>query len=179
MKVLNTTAFHDSNVLRCELCFHPLDAWTREQWALAMMGEVGEVLNAAKKVWRGDCSYMALCDELGDVYTYLDLLCASMIGLPPQVRNGQLPGMIEESAEMKAVSEGIRLRRFVDCSHAVMRAAFDGDEFAIVWGGRAMVSSMLSLATHYGIPLAVAIEAKFNAVSERVGSAIRVQLQEV
>jgi len=52
--------------------------WSPAQWLQAVVGELGEYANLAKKYDRGDLSqtefYREACDELADVQCYLDIL---------------------------------------------------------------------------------------------------------
>lgn len=66
------------NVARCADVFHEPDSWSLERWALAMIGEAGEVCNAVKKIIRedGTGSVDDLAEELADVIIYCDLLAA-------------------------------------------------------------------------------------------------------
>lgn len=68
-----------ANVKRCEAVFHPLSAWSPNDWATALAGEVGEACNLLKKLRRGEpvCA-QAIGDELADVAIYLDLLAARL-----------------------------------------------------------------------------------------------------
>ena len=68
---------------------HRLDAWSTSDWFLALLGELGEAANVAKKLNRvrdgirgneeskGELE-IALRKELGDAFVYLDLLAQSL-----------------------------------------------------------------------------------------------------
>ena len=91
----------DKNVERCEQVFHPLDGWTPAEWAVAMGGECGEVLNAIKKLRRLDDgtntakdpqtkedAISDIADELADLIIYADLLAARLdIDLTKAIRS--------------------------------------------------------------------------------------------
>lgn len=67
--------FGVANRVRCEKAFHPLREWSATDWACALGGEVGELLNKIKKRRRGeDISDEEIEDEAGDIVAYLDLL---------------------------------------------------------------------------------------------------------
>lgn len=66
----------------------PNDGWTGADWSNAMVGEAGEAANEVKKLRRIETNLTARGDtllygarlrqlemEVGDTYTYLDLLC--------------------------------------------------------------------------------------------------------
>jgi NTP pyrophosphatase (non-canonical NTP hydrolase) len=90
----NSTTFEDFSLLnriRCEAkngFNHPLNSWSASDWFTAIMGELGEAANVAKKLNRirdgipGNKESEAelrikLRKELGDVFVYLDLLAQS------------------------------------------------------------------------------------------------------
>ncbi len=66
------------NVERCSAAFGPHEDWSLTDWALAMVGEAGEVCNEVKKLRRNDGtgSTERLAEEIADVLIYLDLLAA-------------------------------------------------------------------------------------------------------
>jgi NTP pyrophosphatase (non-canonical NTP hydrolase) len=84
--------FSEANRERCEspLGFdHQLDSWSTSDWITAIVGELGEAANVAKKLnrvrdgIRGNKESEAelrdsLRKELGDTFVYLDLLCQSL-----------------------------------------------------------------------------------------------------
>lgn len=81
MASLTFARLREINVKRCEAVFRPLDDWTPEQYATAMVGEVGEACNLLKKRWRGHDKEIPTSEigkELADVMTYLDLMCARL-----------------------------------------------------------------------------------------------------
>ena len=77
MNTLTFDRLRETNVARCEDVFHPLASWSLTEWALAMIGEAGEVCNVVKKINRGDhAADQGLGAELADVVIYADLLAA-------------------------------------------------------------------------------------------------------
>lgn len=70
--------FRRVNVERCNAAFHQMEEWSLSDWALAFMGEAGELLNEVKKLRRDDGtgSVERLAFEIVDCLTYLDLLAA-------------------------------------------------------------------------------------------------------
>lgn len=83
--------FSRDNRTRCESpqgFNHHLDGWSTSDWMVAVMGELGEAANVAKKLNRyrdgipgNKQTEQELRDqfrkELGDTFVYLDLLCQS------------------------------------------------------------------------------------------------------
>lgn len=67
-----------ANVTRCHEVWGGHEDWTAADWLTAVVGELGEYANEAKKFKRGDYTpeqFNALArKELADVQTYLDLL---------------------------------------------------------------------------------------------------------
>ena len=84
--------FAKANRLRCESPAgfkHKLADWSTSDWMTAILGELGEAANVAKKLNRirdgipGNKETekelrRKLYRELGDVFVYLDLLCQSL-----------------------------------------------------------------------------------------------------
>lgn len=84
--------FSNINRQRCESpqgFNHKLNSWSISDWITAILGELGEAANAAKKLNRfrdgipGNKQtpaelYRMLYKELGDVFVYLDLLAQSL-----------------------------------------------------------------------------------------------------
>jgi NTP pyrophosphatase (non-canonical NTP hydrolase) len=70
--------FRSKNVERCNAAFGPHDDWSLTDWALAFIGEAGEICNEVKKLRRqdGTGSTERLATEIADAFTYLDLLAA-------------------------------------------------------------------------------------------------------
>jgi NTP pyrophosphatase (non-canonical NTP hydrolase) len=72
---LSFRAFSAANRTRCETAFHPLHDWSATDWACALGGECGELLNKIKKRRRGEyITDQEIADEAGDIVAYLDLL---------------------------------------------------------------------------------------------------------
>lgn len=80
--------FRKANVTRC-LRWHPLgiQSWSASDWLTAITGELGELASLVKMMNRerdglpGNkfCpTKQMVADEIADVFTYLDLLAASM-----------------------------------------------------------------------------------------------------
>lgn len=89
---LTFEAFSKANLARCtdpKGFNHPLEIWDTSDWFLAVLGELGEAANIAKKLNRfrdglqrqnikGETEAelrAKLRKELGDTFVYLDLLC--------------------------------------------------------------------------------------------------------
>lgn len=80
-----------SNKERCTTMFHPINEWSITDWACAMGGEAGEVLNKIKKLRRLhknnptqkelakvkniDMLLEGIGEEIADTVIYADLLC--------------------------------------------------------------------------------------------------------
>lgn len=76
---LDFDTLREANVSRCESAFFLLYAWSPNDWATALAGEVGELCNLLKKMRRGDVVDPAeIAKELGDIVTYADLLAARL-----------------------------------------------------------------------------------------------------
>ena len=80
MALLQMSELRKANLARGKLFHGPegVNAWPFRRWVMAAMGELGEAMNAMKKVWRedGTGSTEQLVTELCDVVMYLDLAVA-------------------------------------------------------------------------------------------------------
>ena len=89
---MNLKEFSQMNLERCESpngFNHPLKSWSTSDWFTAVLGELGEAANVAKKLNRvrdgipgNDETEQQLKDnlarELADTFIYLDLLSQSV-----------------------------------------------------------------------------------------------------
>jgi len=72
---MDTQHFSEVNKKRCDECYHKIEDWSPTDWACALAGEVGELCNFLKKMRRGkNVDIKKIRHEIGDVFTYLDLL---------------------------------------------------------------------------------------------------------
>ena len=85
--------FSKKNLKRCQHpdgFNHPLHSWTRAEWFQAVLGELGEAANVAKKIKRIEQGIPGndpdltldelnaqLAEEIADTFIYLDLLAQS------------------------------------------------------------------------------------------------------
>lgn len=92
MMDLTFQQFAECNIARCEApsgFHHDIDSWSLSDWFTAVLGELGEASNIAKKLNRvrdgvpgnGDATpeqlHAMLKDEIADTFIYLDLLAQS------------------------------------------------------------------------------------------------------
>lgn len=76
MRPLTFEEFRLANTQRNPIGFPQCVNWEGKDWALAMIGEAGEVCNAVKKFNRDRRDSSAIASEIADVVTYCDLLAA-------------------------------------------------------------------------------------------------------
>jgi NTP pyrophosphatase (non-canonical NTP hydrolase) len=74
--------FQALNQRRCEEAFPTCADWTLNDWAVALVGEAGELCNLLKKARRGDFTAddrrADLVSEVADVIIYADLLMSQL-----------------------------------------------------------------------------------------------------
>lgn len=89
---MNLQEFSAANIRRCESpdgFNHPINSWSTSDWFTALLGELGEAANIAKKLNRvrdgitgNDETEAELKEKLGcelaDTFIYLDLLTQSL-----------------------------------------------------------------------------------------------------
>lgn len=179
---LSMRAFSEANRERCK-AYHPdgVASWTPDQWAGAMAGEVGEALNARKKYTQGRVEVAAIHAELADVITYADL-CAQSIGTVIYVGNAE--GPLSRVADVWRDSKIQAERERVIREWWAEMASYSGVVYerltkGAICPGHAMefiksviTRAMLLIVLYDGDPETV-LRAKFNEVSDRVGSPIK------
>lgn len=141
---LSFEELRDANVSRCEASFHELDAWSPTDWACALGGEVGEALNMVKKLRRQSDADAPYNKTIARGHSMSDAPCSTCGDLD----GCHLPARLRDEAA--ALNENI------------------GKELADV-----VIYADL-LAARLGISLGDAVRKKFNEVSERVGSDVRI-----
>jgi NTP pyrophosphatase (non-canonical NTP hydrolase) len=81
---LSFARFQALNRRRCAEAFPTCADWTLNDWAVALVGEAGEMCNVLKKIRRGDFPLDArradLLKELADIITYADLIMSKLEG---------------------------------------------------------------------------------------------------
>jgi NTP pyrophosphatase (non-canonical NTP hydrolase) len=79
--------FQQRNEDRCKTAFLSCADWSLNDWLTALGGEVGEAMNIAKKIRRGDyvgdhaaasCALSELAKEIADVIIYADLIMTEL-----------------------------------------------------------------------------------------------------
>lgn len=153
------------NVPRCNEHFHPIDAWTPRQWALAAFGELGEMVNAYKKfAWRKDGTRHEVGDEIADVLIYLDLVGASQ-GWPAKpicFPNGDLASDRVRGDPLAASTEFIVY---------VVSGAVSGVHGNAKAGAELLMESLALIAAELELPgLGYLVIRKFNRDSRKRGA---------
>lgn len=88
---LDFAALRKANVARCEASYREVEDWSPAEWAVAFMGEAGEVCNALKDLHVFDEGRRSpklpatreeavrrIGKEIADAVSYLDLLAKSL-----------------------------------------------------------------------------------------------------
>lgn len=183
--------FHQANVARANEAFACLRPWTPDEWVACLLGEIGEVINVAKKMKRlvsGGREQEGFYDklqvlrwdlgkELADVYTYAGLVSVAL-GIE---RALPLPATEGEMAKpFKAMVRDLKgsfsyLNQFMvhACKISVGMTggfSYQGHDRQLLQG---IVTWIAVIAQAYDIEnLEESIVSKFNEVSERSGSKI-------
>ena len=185
-----------ANVTRCESAFHPLEDWSKMDWGCALFGELGELSNLVKKRRRGELVPLrAVADELADAAIYLDLLTARVgVDLGDAVEQylafataAPIPGTFAALRRWNVgwcELFGVTYEERGDCAWCVRVGKMLGKLMAVLecWDaeqydvGDAAVELLITidrLAYVMGIDLGASVTRKFNEVSKRVGSDVR------
>ncbi len=162
-------ALRDANTARQQDSSYNCQDWTFDDWLLATMGEWGELQNYLKKVRRGDFPLAdaigAIGEEMADVVIYLEGLT---IHIQPDF-------VLQPDTEY--------YEHYMRCSPdtiagqcSLLTAAF-GDllysKESPQLNLRLIVGMLEDLATELGLNLHAEVRDKFNEVSSRVGSYVR------
>ena len=149
--------------------------WSPGDWLNAIVGELGETANVLKKVLRGDFSLEEMRPEIGkelaDVVTYLDIL-GLQLKLPlalQQVDYSQLQEKPQSHLMMKLTYHVGQVAHFLlelEESHDENLPFLDQ---SMAW----VLTYLNAVAIQSGVKLGEATMNKFNEVSVRVGSTIR------
>jgi NTP pyrophosphatase (non-canonical NTP hydrolase) len=190
---LTFAALRATNVARCVEGFRqPLSAWSRDEWCVAIGGEVGEALNLLKKINRAYGGYAGnsktiaeyfadLSAEIADVVIYLDLFLASeqvAFFAPSEgiVDFAALERMVVHAANTTPQLVGFnRLGRHL--LTAAGRLAYPANSIPIE--ARSILWLCAQLSQHAGFDLAAAITTTFNRTSEKIGAPHRLELTEL
>lgn len=192
MVVLTFEALRQVNVLRCVNSFHhPLRSWSLDDWITAVGGELGEAMNLVKKLNRerdgivgNSVGYSELvtmlADEIADAVIYLDLTAASETlefgshdfdALRAFDRNWMKPKSASDICRKALIAigaMGLQAEKLAGSGRAftpfasaplekLKAAAFD------------LLLRLDDLAEFYDIDLGMAVTAKFNATSKKLG----------
>lgn len=167
--------------------------WSLLDWTMALLGEVGELANALKKLRRGDTPLLdvreALADECVDVLTYLDLVAYRHgFSLDEALRRSLVPNptspvTFEDVSAYPASSEPISTSLWMMhlgstvgglCRMAMSAPRHDRMTQNLV---AETCVYLFGLATSLDIDMVEATIRKWNAVSVRVGSPVRLWVE--
>lgn len=129
-----------------------MNDWTAEQWATAILGEIGEAANALKKTWRGDGKKDDVAYELADVIVYCDLLLATTSTEPLDIK----PRIMYSDSDVP--------RMLLDCAYEVRLTLYkEQSEMRCSSIAQRAANCMAALGYH---PVEV-VATKFNQTSDR------------
>lgn len=181
--------FREANETRMREAFNSLGQhWGPDEWIACMIGEIGEAANITKKIYRVETGFGSQDEEyvqslveqeakeVADVFVYLDLW---MISSEVPWGNEGLSLLSEEIVFAIEKAENISLFRMWSHLAYLMghgdsgiakHVSFMKDQRAVA----CVVLLFLSIfAAQRGFDLEQAIIDKFNEVSDRVGSEVR------
>ncbi len=159
--------------LRRAAMFHGggVEAWSPLQWATCVVGEVGEVFNARKKVWRGDGRVEDLLEELADVAIYTDLLLAR-VNASWSLSYASLDVLATQYAAWKKpqdCTQDLWFMQLIRESTFAYQHARLGEVRGMVRCGEVIFSSAVGLIRVLGASPDRVIAQKFNATSRARG----------
>lgn len=165
--------FHEANIARLGEVFSSLGNWTQDEWIACLAGEVGELINCAKKLRRFDSGMTdgttrqeilaSIGRELGDCVAYVSLI-GHATGLDTEEIYAPLSIMWDGRR-----AESIRKEGFSSLMVLV-------DMVRRVWVGNMsledVMEELFATASAYGLDLNEWTVKKFNEVSVKRGSKI-------
>lgn len=144
--------------------------WSKLDWQIAVLGELGETANIVKKLRRGDFSleqcWQELSDELADTLVYTDILanqCGCCIeDLTP-----------DSSASLGPQRDEMVQRRLMAIAHCLCAVDIESKSEQSKIHNQTIFQRMsyllFSVAASLDIDLGIATISKFNQVSDRIG----------
>jgi hypothetical protein len=147
-------------------------AWTMEQWAACVLGEIGEAANALKKTWRGDGAVTQVIEELCDVIIYCDLALARSdfaVTLSPVVNTKGLVAVVDAAEVDARQSESSMLVEMA----GLVSQLWSADQGDVVCAVNEIAFIAAAIMRRQGcIDVAAALVNKFNDTSDTRGCAV-------
>ncbi len=194
---MNFTEFRFANTKRCRESFHPIDEWSMTDWACALGGEVGELqtLVFGMAIGESGTSTKLILEDVGreaaDVVAYLDLLCVRL-GIDLDSASGGFLNVgkfqrdqaernvttLKKGVTVLACGLGAAVGELLNLIKKIRRGTERGDKVFLpqVAQAAALALARVSLVcTCLGIDLEKAVILKFNEVSVRVGSSVKLR----
>lgn len=153
--------------------------FTMGEWCAALLGEVGETANAAKKIRRIDLGISNgevedrlahYREEIADCFIYLDLICIKL-DLPTGVLNPQAIYLASAEAEWVDLGDEALMTFWITAAYAVVKInrAIEEDNKVNL---RVLVQIFMSLLCvgmrEAGGDFEAEVRRKFNEVSDRI-----------
>lgn len=159
--------------------FPPENEWSREDWLVAVGGEVGELLNCLKKVRRGDfldndpTPQLMIAKGLADIVIYLDLFVFldsgdTLGGFPKQFSG---VSMSPQVGSFKIASNAVELLRLIGRLARVTLNQFYEPNIP-----RQILSVLSRIAYESDIVLGDAVIQQFNEASDRLRSHVFIHI---
>lgn len=176
--------FRDANYRRLSEGFAPLEAdWHSLDWVAALLGEVGEAINAVKKIRRLDCGVgsatedargllvRAYQEECADCFVYLDLVAVDRAMSADRMMPSHDDLDVWWILRSRAQSEmGYWLYVNRQASRIGSAIEAGGDCFSAV---RGTLASLITVATSNGWDFEAIVREKFNKTSDKIGCRIK------
>lgn len=193
---MDMQAFSAENRRRCESAAgfnHTLESWSISDWMTAILGELGEAANLAKKLNRvrdgipgntasPDELRAMFADELADIFIYTDLTTQTIIG------RGVKPARASDRLFELFATKSDSLSKMISYAGVMFGGAADSALSAPLWAEmdndparneerRQNIASRLDrlagalqlIAEHVGVDFPSAIRDKFDSTSRKIG----------
>lgn len=140
--------------------------WSLDDWHIAVMGEVGELMNLCKKYRRGDYARydngltISLMGELADVIIYMDIMAY-------QTRDLLVPESMQSFDDF--IFQHHDNASSLNSTLADITKLYSPSIDSIISSRQAVIGILCGVAHHFGINLQQAVTRKFNETSQAVG----------
>jgi NTP pyrophosphatase (non-canonical NTP hydrolase) len=176
--------FRQANLKRNSQYFSRLGDWQLDEWVACLLGEIGEGVDAVKKLKRASSGQPGITPadilelnkevshEMADVFTYLDIIASKMLIYPEEMYPLE-PDIAHWEKAFRDVGES-SLSIWLHASYSCYKlSSFYGSDAQNRQCIRDIICILLLLANRRNFNLQEAVREKFNIVSDRVGSTIK------
>lgn len=174
-------SFRKANLSRNSISFSEFnDQWEYEDWITCLLGEIGEAIDARKKIKRSESvkanedrlveQRLELAREIADAWTYLDIALAKA-GHPSPEFDAVCMEKVRRTLAGAGSFQGWLLVAGLACSMTKYSISYSPAAIPVLASN--VFHLLLALCEEDGLDFRSVLTEKFNLVSDRVGSEIK------